>query len=213
MHKKIVSPLNLRWQNLLKLSRSAKAMDKNIENLQKIWTDWVGPEGKETGGRLTKKMAKDFKEYLRASMLSQEAFEGMVPLSRDYLAQKTNFIENQGLPYSPDMIGFSSGEMFENISIMDQGYGKFTVGVHRDAPEKVSSYAEYLEMGTVKQPARPFLGKTFRDWLNERYPDHAGGLISLMNRELADLAKSANTRARNMPDKYDIAKISEEDVL
>lgn len=111
------------------------------------------------------------------------------------------------------MIGFLSGTLFENLSMKDQGYGKFTIGIHHDAPEKVAEYAEYLERGTRKQPPRPFMGKTFRDWLEDRYPDYADDLIKRMNRELKELARAANTHARNLPDKYNLAKVSKEDIL
>lgn len=208
------SMIGLGWEDVGKLSRNAKAMDDHIDGLQRIWTYWLGKGGTGEGGRLTRKMANDFKEYVRAKMISQEAFAGSHPLSPFWIDIKSQM----ELPYDPYKIGFATGTLYESISTIDQGGGKFRVGITKrtqntttvsyalpgehEAKERplgnitnVAQYAYYLEYGRRNQPPRPFFGVSFRNWLDENYPEVAKPLIAQMNKEIRDLFEIADQRA------------------
>ena len=184
MAVKSASMLDLGWQEFGKIARDAKAMEESIESLEKIWTKWLGSKGEQTGGRLTKKMAAEFANYLRQDIYSGKAFRGMIDLSDRYKLKKAR------LGYDPNKIGIASGTLVESISIMDQGYSKFRVGIPRGVVnrdglgniQEVWKYATLLEHGYKRgpgshQPPRPFMMVTFNRWINDKAPDHVAETV------------------------------------
>ena len=167
--------LGLDWENIGRFQHRLDMSKEYLDDLQETFIYWF--KGK---GALSKKIADHFTAYVRARVLSQQAFQGMPALSPQWAEMKTK----QGLD---PRIGVAKGYMAEAIKPIDTGYGKYRVGISKNekAPnsagqiQNVATYAILLEKGhtytTPKgeqrtQPPRPFFGTSFMKWTYDNLP-------------------------------------------
>jgi hypothetical protein len=120
---KKVGFIGLGYENLASVARKTQLSSVHVNNLKNAWIKWLHPKG---GGALTKKVANDLTSYMRQAIWSQEAFRGMTALSDTWRDWK----EEHGLD---PRIGIATGAMVEAIRPINQGSGKWKVGISKEA--------------------------------------------------------------------------------
>ena len=173
--------IGLDWDDIAQFAADTKEARVYLDDLKKTWVYWF-----DGGGALTKKVADDCADFIRAEVYSQEAFEGMPRLSPIWEKIKNK----QGL--SPE-IGIASGVLVNAIKPINQGHGKYKVGISRNVKnpglgkiDSVATYARLLEKGhdyigkdgkRYHQPPRPFFSTSFIKWANRALPDRIRSTI------------------------------------
>lgn len=172
--------LGLDWDYIARFKHRVDHAKVPIDDLQKTFIHWLGGPGRGTGA-LTKNLADHFTAFVRARILSQQAFQGMPALSPMWTEMKTY------LGLDPRM-GVAKGYLAEAIKPLDTGYGKYRVGISKnevapDAAGSIKNVAEYailLEKGWTaitkhgksrSQPPRPFFGESFLVWSYQNLPN------------------------------------------
>jgi len=169
--------LGLDWENVGRFQRNLNLSKEYLDDLQKTFIHWF-----HGSGALSKKMADHFTAYVRARILSQQAFQGMPALSPMWAEMKNK----QG--FDP-RIGIAKGYLAEAIDAINTGYSKYRVGISKNktAPDaagsikNIATYAILLEKGWTSvgssgerrhQPPRPFFGTSFMKWTKDNLPKH-----------------------------------------
>ncbi len=166
------------------------------------------------GGALSKRLAQDCANHIRAQIYSQEAFEGMPPISPTWEEIKSQM----GL--DPRM-GVATGDMARAIKPINQKYNRYKVGIssreHSVSPgsvKKVVEYAKMLEYGygpimgkdgrMYEQPPRPFFSKSFMDWAYKKLPRFIAETIHKdVDKKMEDIYDTvADHKPRYSPEDY-----------
>lgn len=195
--------LGLDWENVAEFKHKVDMTRVYVDDLQDTFIHWF-----EGSGALTKKLADNFTNHVRASIYSQRAFAGMTPLTPEWMARK------EAMGYSPEM-GIARGILVKSIRPINTGYRKYRVGIPRTEENakavgsitNVSEYATILEKGSDTQPPRPFLGTSFIRWISDKLPDYIqDSIIRDMNPTLMRLYQVASEYNRK------VRKIDPEDL-
>jgi len=158
--------LGLDWENVAEFYHKTKMTRVFVSELEDTFIHWLRGRG-----ALTKKLANNFTNYVRSSIYSQRAFQGMTPLSPEWQARK------EKLELSPEM-GIARGTLASSIRPINTGYRKYRVGIPRTEEnakavgtiKNVSEYAIILEKGSDTQPPRPFFSTSFLRWIDDKVP-------------------------------------------
>lgn len=146
------------------------------------------------------KFADKYYTNLKKNLITGGATLGIEPNSPVYAEKKAKYVNNQ----NSDKAGYMMGNLYNSIVRVRGGkYGLVQVGVLKNTPRDilpptsmlshavanqvtVDEYADFLERGTSKIPARPFFSKTY-----EKLGGNAG-LVNFINRSLAQRMRVFN---------------------
>lgn len=152
----------------------------------------LGPKLKSTVVLAQNVFMKKFLSKLKENLSNGGVNIGIIENSGSYLAKK---IENTRDPMS-NMPGYMVGNLRASIKLFRDRYGIASVGIKKGTPRTiqppkaligqaaaqevtVDEYADFLERGTSKIPARPFIKNTYKQLGGNR------GLIKFLNRSIA----------------------------
>ncbi len=182
------SMIGVGWEDLLSLNRKLDATATALSRAETGMYYWLGGDtGK--GGALTRKAAYHLAESIKSD-IRNGVWSGKFPaLHKLWRYMKSLPLERWGGNPLHDQMGMATGSFVRAITTLDQGRGRFRVGVHQKqgyhtrpsikigSYDHIYTYARLLEFGHPQvgprkpaQPGRPFIAMGFQKWASRDMP-------------------------------------------
>lgn len=193
MARKSGSGLSI-YENLSYIAEKSKTAAVAVQDMEGALIHWCSAEG---GFYFNRKAASHLAAYMKMQLYSQQIMVDLPMLTKGWIEKK----EQMGLSKKA---GIATGMMMESIKAIDQGYGRWKVGIsqreaapfHRNRQlgtyKTVLKYAEAFEYGGVNQQARPWFYRAFMKWTSTQLPGIAKPLLSRFNDASHRLRKAMN---------------------